>query len=118
MNADFVERTPGWDQLTRREQVEGVNRSGPHDLIGERREDRRPWTESGIRKPLERVEEELAMRREIGNEPIVLAPNRAWEPGRIGWAGDKAVAVADAFTRAEDLPIADACKDHPCFGNF
>ncbi len=67
--ADFIERTAGWNKLTLREKVDLTNRSGPHNLISEKRNERRPWTMSSIRKPLKRAEAELDLRRAMENEP-------------------------------------------------
>lgn len=82
-----------------------MNCSGPLNLISEKREERRPWTESSIRKPLKRAEEELAMRRVIEDEPIVLAPNWAWESGQDRKAVDEGVDVADTLAPKEEISI-------------
>ncbi len=116
--ADFIERTPGWEKMTLRERVEKLNRSGPHNLISEKRDERRPWTEGSIRKPLKRAEEELALRKEMEEEPVDIAPNWAWDSSLERPADDQVVdGVRDAASD-EGMTVADAYKDHPDFGKF
>lgn len=116
--ADFIERTPGWEKMTLREKVELVNRSGPHNLKSEKRDERRLWTESSIRKPLKRADEELALRKEMEEEPVVIAPNWAWDAFQKKPANDQGVDAVHEVALDEDTPVADAYKDHPGFGKF
>lgn len=116
--ADFIERTPGWDKMTLREKVELVNRSGPHNLISEKRDERRLWTDSSIRKPLKRAEEEILLRKEMEDEAIIIAPNRAWDASQDMPANDQGVDADLDQALGEGTPVADAYKDHPDFGKF
>lgn len=116
--ADFIERTPGWEKMTLRAKVEMLNRSGPLNLISEKRDERRPWTESSIRKPLARAEEELASRHEMDEEPILIAPNWSWDTSRDVPVNNPDVDVVREAALDEDTPTADAYRDHPDFGKF
>lgn len=116
--SDFIERTPGWEKMTLRDKVQLVNRSGPHNLISEKRDERRPWTESSIRKPLKRAEEELLLRKKMEDEPVIIAPNWSWDEAQNMSVNDKGVDVVDEATLDEDIPDAVAYKDHPYFGKF
>lgn len=116
--ADFIERKPGWEKMTLREKVELVNRSGPHNLISEKRDERRPWTESSIRKPLKRAEEELLLRKEMEDEPVIIAPNWSWDASQDVPANDQGVDAVREAALDKDTPVAEAYKDHPDFGKF
>jgi DNA invertase Pin-like site-specific DNA recombinase len=82
--ADFIEHAPGWEKMTLKERVELLNASGPHNLISEKRNERRSWTISSIRKPLNKAEAELELRRELEDEKIVIAPNLILEASQDG----------------------------------
>lgn len=116
--ADFIERTSGWEKMTLPEKVELVNRSGPHNLISEKRDERRLWTESSIRKPLKRAEEELLLRKEMEDEPVVIAPSWSWDASQDMPVNDQVVDVVHEAALDESTPVADAYKDHPDFGKF
>ncbi|UWQ90791.1 recombinase family protein [Rhodobacteraceae bacterium M382] len=116
--ADFIEHTPGWDQMTLQKKVELLNRSGPHNLISEKRDERRPWTMSSIRKPLKRAEEELALRHEMGEVPMLIAPNWACESSQDGERDVPECDAENASRVDDDLPASIAYKDHPGFGRF
>jgi len=116
--ADFVERTPGWDKMSLREKAELVNRSGPHNLISEKRNERRHWTESSLRKPLKRAEEELLLRKEMEEKPVVIAPNWAWDTSQQRQVNDQDVDAVHEVALDEDTSVADAYKEHPDFGRF
>lgn len=112
--ADFIERTPGWDKMTLAAKVELLNQSGPLNLISEKRDERRSWTTSSIRKPLKRAETELDLRLEFETEEIVLASD--WDSSQDDNDGAK---NADARPASEDdPPVNIAYKDHPGFGKF
>jgi len=116
--ADFIERTSGWDKLTLREKVDLTNRSGPHNLISEKRNERRPWTMSSIRKPLKRAEAELDLRRAMENDPYDLSRSRTFDSSL-----DEREHVnngdSDREKDIEELtPIDVVYKDHPGFGKF
>lgn len=66
--ADFIERTPGWSSLTSKERVRLLNTSGLFNLISETRGERKPWTQSSLRKPLLKAEKELRFRRDLEDE--------------------------------------------------
>ncbi len=116
--ADFIERTPGWDEMTLREKVELVNRSGPHNLVSETRSERRPWTMSSIRKPLKKAEAELELRRDMANEKVILAPSRSWVDDTEEGAGSAAVESVSQSSPDDDQPELVAYKNHPGFGRF
>ncbi len=116
--ADFIERTTGWEKMTLPEKVKMVNCSGPHNLISEKRDERRPWTEGSIRKPLKRAEAELLLRKEMEDEPVIIAPNWSWEASQDMPASDQGVDTVHEVALDGDTPVADAYKDHPGFGKF
>lgn len=116
--ADFIERTPGWEKMTLREKVELVNRSGPHNLISGKRDERRLWTESSIRKPLKRAEEELLLRKEMEDEPNIIAPSWAWDTSHDMLVNDQGVDTVHEAAQDKDTPVADAYRDHPDFAKF
>ncbi|WP_322864905.1 recombinase family protein [Aquicoccus sp. G2-2] len=116
--ADFIERTPGFEKMTLREKVQLVNRDGPHNLISEKRDERRLWTESSIRKPLKRAEEELLLRKEMEDELVIVAPNWSWDASRDMPANDQTVDDDLDAALDEGTPVADAYRDHPDFGKF
>ena len=116
--ADFIERTAGWEHMILRKKVELLNRSGPHNLISEKRDERRPWTESSIRKPLRRAEAELAFRREKEDEPVVLASSWAWPASQGKSAEDLDGDAVPCEEQINDTAVADAYKDHPGFVKF
>lgn len=116
--ADFIELTPGWEKMTLKEKVELLNTSGPHNLISEKRDERRPWTMSSIRKPLKKAEAELEMRKELEDEEISIAPNWAWDSSQDGECAALESYVEKPSQTEGDLPVSIACKDHPGFGRF
>lgn len=116
--ADFIERIPGWDQMTLGEKLELVNRAGPHNLVSEKRSEHRAWTMGSIRKPLKRAEEEVALRKELANEPVVLAPNWSWDS-----ADERPLVRKEADAIVDDaaderMSLADAYRHNPDFGRF
>lgn len=116
--ADFIEGTPGWDEMTLREKVELVNCSGPHNLVSEKRNERRPWTMSSIRKPLKRAEEELLLRKEMEDEPVTIAPSWSWVEDVQEKAGSVANQDVCRSSSDDDLSEEAAYKDLPGFGRF
>ncbi|PCH75201.1 MAG: hypothetical protein COC12_01615 [Rhodobacteraceae bacterium] len=117
--ADFLKHTPGWEKMILRELVEIVNRSGPHNLVSEKRNERRPWTAGSIRKPLEKAKHEITRRREIesGDLTTVLEwPLLDFQVADDADHNQQAVSVADADE--EYVPVSIAYKDHPGFGMF
>ncbi len=116
--ADFIERTLGWEKLTLREKVELLNQSGPLNLKSEKRDERRLWTESSIRKPLRRAEEELLLRKELETEPVTISPKLTWEESRNIRTNDQGVNAVGRGALEKGTPLADAYKDHPDFGKF
>ena len=116
--ADFFEHTPGREKMTLTEKVELLNRSGPHNLISEKRDERRPWTMSSIRKPLKKAEAELEMRRELEDEEIVITPHRAWASLQDEKSGAQVSDAENTSPAEDDLPTSIAYKDHLGFGRF
>ncbi len=116
--ADFLERTPGSETMTLRELVETVNRSGPHNLISETRDERRPWTVGSIRKPMKKARAELQRRKEMASEDVTTTSGWGWDSAQDDGA---VVSVRDAdraVTDDDDLPAEIAYGDHPGFGRF
>lgn len=116
--ADFIERTSGWDKLALREKVDLTNLSGPHNLISETRNERRPWTIGSIRKPLKRAEAELDLRRAMENDPYDLSRSR-----NLHSSQDERESVNNGDSdREKDIkeqtPTDVVYKDHPGFGKF
>ena len=116
--ADFIERTPGWDKMALWEKVDELNRSGPHNLISEKRDERRPWTVGSIRKPLKKAEEEVVFRREIEGEPVAIAPIRGWDSSLDVRDDGSGMETGSLLKENDDLPTEIAYKDHPGFGKF
>lgn len=113
---DFIERTPGWDQMTFNKRVELLNASGPLNLISEKRDERRPWTTSSIRKPLKKAEAELEMRRDLDKEEMAHVGNSS--RGSPQGENNEVVHVNTGSDTEDDVPVSIAYKDHPGFGLF
>ena len=113
---DFIERTPGWDQMTFSKRVELLNASGPLNLISEKRDERRPWTTSSIRKPLKKAEAELEMRRDLDKEEMAHAGNSS--RGSPQGENNEVAHVNTGSDTEDDVPVSIAYKDHPGFGHF
>lgn len=113
---DFIERTPGWDKMTLRDKVEIVNRSGPLNLISEKRGERRQWTLSSIRKPLKKAEAELEIRKELDAEPMDIAFEQDW--GSAAEEADTMIEDTAAVSQVDDELPDHAYEDHPDFGRF
>ncbi|TDK53348.1 recombinase family protein [Antarcticimicrobium luteum] len=116
--ADFIERTPGWEKMTLKEKVDLLNRSGLHNLISEKRNERRPWTTSSIRKPLKKVEAELELRKDLEEEEIVVAPSWAWDTSQDGQIDASNRDDYPSSQSDEHTPADIAYQDHPGFGKF
>nr|WP_309504081.1 recombinase family protein [uncultured Roseovarius sp.] len=116
--ADFIERTPGWEKMTLRDKVEMLNRTGPHNLISEKRNERRLWTMSSIRKPLKRAEAELELRKELEGELIAFSPIIPKEVSQDETATVRGGDVDVGLQSDEDIPAAVAYEKNPDFGRF
>lgn len=112
--ADFIEQQSGWSEMKLREKVECVNAIGPHNLISERRNERRPWTISSIRKPLKRAEEEVLFRNAMALEPVRIAHDGCDDVS----AEEHQAEAAPRRTSADENSPGDEYKDHPNFGLF
>ena len=117
--ADFLEQTPGRDKMTLRGLVEVVNQSGSHNLISEKRNERRAWTQGSIRKPLGRAKQEIAYRREMDADDHVGVIDWHMVDPQYGDDADRDEEVDSAKEPHEDQVAVDiAYKDHPGFGRF
>lgn len=116
--AEFIDRNSGWEELSMREKVDLLNRSGLHNLVSEKRGERRPWTASNIRKPLKKAEAEVDLRKQIDAQDRLVTPS-------FSFADNQDVVMAssdrdDEHFLLEDpaVPIDVAYEDHPGFGKF
>lgn len=117
--ADFLEQTPGWEKMTLRGLVDAVNKSGPYNLISDKRNERRAWTQGSIRKPLGRARQEIVCRREIDADDHVGVVNWHMLVPQYGDNADRDEQVVSAKEPHEDKVAVDiAYKDHPGFGRF
>ncbi len=66
--ADFLERNPDWSQARPKGLAEHLNGLGLWNLVSERDDIRKPWTEDSLRKPLKRARELLAVRAEDADD--------------------------------------------------
>jgi len=116
--ADFIQHAPGWEDLTLKGKVDLLNSSGPLNLVSEKRAERKPWTTSSIRKPLQKAETELGLRKEIAENETGASSGFSLVDGPAANASVCDQRNPDLLTNDPNAPLEMAYKDHPDFGKF
>jgi hypothetical protein len=116
--ADFIERTPGWNDLTLKEKVELLNSTGPLNLVSEKRGERKSWTESSVRKPLKKVAVELDLRNQMADQMRQIGPASSPGDGDFSQVSSSVTVDPDLSSDNANGPLELAYKNHPEFGKF
>lgn len=111
--ADFLEVTPGWNQLKHGELVDLLNASGRLNLVKESTPERKPWTYSSLRKPLLAAIKELALRREVDAEEIEVGSDTDFPDKQ---SQSRPAALLEAEVKA--MKLEHDFEDDPRFGAF
>lgn len=116
--ADFIQHSPGWEELTLSEKVNLLNSSGLLNLVSEKRNERKPWTDSSLRKPLKKAVAELDMRKQVTEDETFAASGFSVGDGLTTNVSACNRQYPDCFTNDPNAPLEVAYRDHPDFGRF
>lgn len=116
--ADFIQHSPDWEELTLSEKVNLLNSSGLLNLVSEKRNERKPWTDSSLRKPLKKAVAELDMRKQVTEDETFAASGFSAGDGLTTNISACNRQHPDCFTNDPNAPLEVAYRDHPDFGKF